>query len=43
MLENVVNCRQLIENMPDAYTYHQVITDNDHQPVDYVFIEVNTA
>ena len=33
----------LIENLPDAFAYHQVITDDDGIPVDYIFLEVNAA
>lgn len=32
-----------IENLPDGFAYHQVITDNDGKPVDYIFLEVNPA
>jgi len=35
--------RQLIENLPDAFAYHQVITDNHGSPVDYTFLYVNPA
>ena len=33
----------LIENLPDAFAYHQVVTDDDGIPVDYIFLEVNAA
>ena len=35
--------RFLIENMPDAFAYHQIVTAEDGTPVDYVFLKVNQA
>lgn len=35
--------RHLIENLPDAFAYHQVATDEEGAPVDYVFLEINDA
>lgn len=35
--------KRLIENFPDAFAYHQLITDERGNPVDYVFIEINKA
>lgn len=35
--------QKLVENMPDAFAYHQIIRDNENNPVDYIFIEVNAA
>ncbi len=35
--------RLLIENLPDAFAYHQIVTDDDGKPVDYIFLEANTA
>lgn len=32
-----------IEVLPDAYAYHQVITDNYERPVDYIYVDVNPA
>ena len=31
----------LVENLPDAYAYHQLVVDENNNPVDYIFIEVN--
>jgi putative nucleotidyltransferase with HDIG domain/PAS domain S-box-containing protein len=33
----------LIDNMPDAYARHQIVTDELGKPVDYIFTEVNPA
>ncbi len=33
----------LIENLPDAFAYHQIVKADDGTPVDYVFLEVNSA
>ena len=35
--------RFLIENMPDAFAYHKIVTADDGTPVDYIFLEVNGA
>ena len=35
--------RLLIENLPDAFAYHQVVTNREGKPVDYIFLEVNRA
>ncbi len=35
--------RLLIENLPDAYAYQQLITDSEGNFVDYVFLDINTA
>jgi diguanylate cyclase (GGDEF)-like protein/PAS domain S-box-containing protein len=33
----------LVENLTEAFAYHQVITDGDANPVDYVFLDVSPA
>ncbi len=33
----------MIEKSPDAFAYHQIVTDESGDPVDYVFLHVNTA
>jgi PAS domain S-box-containing protein len=33
----------LIENMPDAFACHQIVTADDGTPVDYIFLKVNQA
>ncbi len=33
----------LVENMPDAFAYHQIVVDSDGNPVDYIFLGVNAA
>ena len=35
--------RLLIDHLPDAFAYHQIITDNEGKPVDYIFLDVNRA
>ena len=35
--------RLLIENLPDAFASHQIITDSEGNPVDYIFLDVNRA
>ena len=35
--------RLLIENLPDAYAHHQIILADDGTPVDYIFLEINSA
>jgi len=33
----------LIENLPDAFAYHQIVIADDGTPVDYIFLEINSA
>ena len=33
----------LIEHLPDAFAYHQIILDDQGIPVDYIFLEINKA
>jgi PAS domain S-box-containing protein len=35
--------RSLFESMVDGIAYHKIITDEHDKPVDYVFLEVNSA
>ena len=35
--------RALIENHPDAFAYHKLVSDNEGEPVDYIFLDVNPA
>lgn len=34
---------QLIETLPNAFARHKIITDADGKPVDYIFLQVNSA
>src|SRR6056297_926058 len=33
--------KKLLEQSPFGYAYHQLVTDEDGKPVDYIFLEVN--
>ncbi|MGI5882190.1 MAG: PAS domain S-box protein [Dethiobacteria bacterium] len=35
--------RLLLECLPDAFAYHQILLDGQGRPVDYLFLEVNPA
>ncbi len=35
--------RLLIESLPDAFAYHRIVLDDHGTPVDYIFLEVNSA
>jgi two-component system, cell cycle sensor histidine kinase and response regulator CckA len=35
--------RSLFENMLNAFALHEIVLDKDNNPVDYIFIEVNSA
>jgi len=39
--ESEARYRSLFENMTTGFAYHKVILDEEEQPVDYVFLEVN--
>jgi len=40
--DRVKYCK-LLEQMPDAFAYHQVIYDKDGVAIDYIFLEINKA
>lgn len=33
----------IIEKLPIAYAYHQIVTDDTHNPIDYIFLKINHA
>ncbi len=35
--------RKMLENLPDAFAYHQILTDGNGYPVDYIILDVNLA
>ena len=35
--------RLFMEHLPDAFAYHQIVTDSGGNPVDYIFLDVNPA
>lgn len=35
--------RILLDNLPDAFAYHQIVTDEEGAPMDYIFLEINDA
>ncbi len=35
--------RLLLENLPDAFAYHQMLTDSRGKALDYVFLDINPA
>lgn len=35
--------RSLIKNIPDGFAFHKIINDENYKPIDYVFLEVNSA
>ncbi len=35
--------RSLFDNMMDAFGYHKIIVDDEGKPIDYLFLDVNTA
>ena len=37
------NLHSFLDYFPDAFAYHQIILDDKEIPVDYFFIEINTA
>jgi PAS domain S-box-containing protein/putative nucleotidyltransferase with HDIG domain len=43
MSKNPDKYRLLIENLPDAFAYHQIIYNQHGEPEDYIFQEVNAA
>ncbi len=35
--------RSLFENMSQGFAFHKVVVDEDGQPIDYIFLEINKA
>jgi len=35
--------RLLIKNLPDGFAYHKIVLDSSGKPLDYIFLEVNSA
>ena len=42
MEQNYYNSKALIKNMPLAFAHHKVIYDKNKNPVDYIFLDVNS-
>lgn len=40
---NEEHCQAIIEKLPHAFAYHQIMTDQAGKAVDYLFIDVNSA
>lgn len=43
MIKERERYRILLENLPDAFAYHQIVLDSEGIPFDYIFLEVNPA
>lgn len=41
--ENERKYRSLFNNMLDGFAYHRIVTDDYGTPIDYVFLEINSA
>jgi len=41
--ESELRYRSLFENMTAAFAYHKIIVDEDDKPIDYEFLEANSA
>jgi diguanylate cyclase (GGDEF)-like protein len=37
------NISLLLENMISGFAYHKIVTDENSKPIDYIFIEINSA
>jgi len=42
-MKNEKHFQQLFDNMNEGVAYHQVITDHNNQPVDYIFLSINKS
>jgi len=42
-MESIIRLKQLLSKMPSGYAYHEIIVDENNQPEDYRFIEVNES
>lgn len=43
MNQNIDIACQVIENLPNAYARHRIVTDDEGNPTDYIFLQVNPA
>lgn len=43
MISEKEKYHKLIENLPEAFAYHQMVMDNEGRPADYIFLDVNPA
>ncbi len=43
MKDDAGRFQSLIDNLPDAFAYHRVVTDQYGSPSDYIFLEINAA
>ncbi len=43
MIKERERYRILLENLPDAFAYHQMVVDSEGNPINYIFLEVNPA
>ena len=41
MKKNSYNSRALIKNMPTAFSHHKVIFDENKNPINYIFLDIN--
>ena len=41
--ESEAKYRRLFEKMLNGFAYHRIILDDNHQPIDYEFLEINDA
>lgn len=41
--ENEIKYRNIFDNMFDGFAYYKIITNENNEPIDYVFLEVNDA
>lgn len=42
LVESENNFQLLFQNMNSAFAYHQIVTDDNGRPVDYIFLDVNS-
>lgn len=42
LIESENNLKQLFKNMNSAFAYHKIITNKKKEPIDYIFLDVNT-
>jgi PAS domain S-box-containing protein len=43
LLKSKERYRLMFENMMDGFALHQIVTDHKGEPIDYIFLEVNSA
>jgi PAS domain S-box-containing protein len=43
LIESEMKYRELFNNMHEGWAFHEIVTDDDGRPIDYIFLDINIA